>query len=532
MAKSFGNRVKLKLPTIPKYVLEGSQLDILAEHLTGMRFGLEKEGLRVDSNTGRLAQTEHPKALGSALTHPHITTDYSEALLEFVTGIHSSPQDAIKELESLQAFASSVLDKERIWPLSMPCLLPDSDIKIPLAYYGESHIGRLKTVYRRGLGFRYGRQMQTIAGVHFNLSFSDSFWSWKAGLKEHSFGSDLRSARDAGYFQTIRNFRRIQWLMMLMTGASPSLDESFRVLATDRFQIAGRTRLAAGATSLRMSDLGYQSSAQESINICFNQLDTYCGTLSKAVHYPWPTYQGLGLQDAHGFKQLNNAVLQIENEYYSSIRPKRAQQSNERPVRALFNRGVEYLEVRAIDLNPFARNGISDHEACLITLLMTVSALSDSPINTPDECSAINGINARSTWSGRLSEQGLDDKSSFKEAGQQFLNQLDPVAELLNKAFGSEAFSEALADACRRLNGSDPLLSDEIEQVAYQNGHLEFGLETANRHHARWQELEPNSELVKEMSLEASDSLSAEKKLADSNEGTFDAFVDAYVNQP
>lgn len=517
---------------MPKEIFDGSQFDTLAEHLTGMRFGLEKEGLRVDSQTGKLAQTEHPKALGSALTHPHITTDYSEALLEFVTGIHISPQAAIEELETLQAFASSILNQERIWPLSMPCLLPASDKNIPLAYYGESHVGRLKTVYRRGLGFRYGRQMQTIAGVHFNVSFSDSFWTWKAGLEGHSSKLDLRSIRDAGYFQTIRNFRRIQWLIMLLTGASPSLDESFRVLATDRFRITGRTRLAEGATSLRMSDLGYQSSAQESINICFNQLDTYCETLSKAVHCPWPTYQGIGLQDEQGFKQLNTAILQIENEYYSSIRPKRVQLSNERPVRALFNRGVEYLEVRAIDLNPFARNGISDHEACLITLLMTVSALSDSPINTPDEHSMLNGINARSTWSGRLSEQGLDDRSSFKEAGLQFLNQLDPVAELLNKAFGSDGYSEALADARLRLGGNHPLLSAEIEQKASQNGHLEFGLEIANRHHAGWQSLKPNTELARELSLEVAASLRAEKNLADSNEGTFDAFVETYVNQP
>ena len=204
-----------------------------------MRFGLEKEGLRVDRETGKLAQTPHPKALGSALTHPHITTDYSEALLEFVTGTHASPQAAIQELEELHAFASTVLGHERIWPLSMPCQLPDSDADIPLAYYGESHIGRLKTVYRRGLGFRYGRQMQTIAGVHFNLSFSDDFWSWKATLDGHPDGTDSRLIRDNGYFQTIRNFRRIQWLIMLLTGSSPSVDESFRLLATDRFKVSG-----------------------------------------------------------------------------------------------------------------------------------------------------------------------------------------------------------------------------------------------------------------------------------------------------
>lgn len=524
--------MQLKLPTIPQRVFDECHTESFAERLAGMRFGIEKEGLRVHASNGQLADTPHPKALGSALTHPHITTDYSEALLEFVTGTHASPQAAIQELAQLHAFANSVLPDERIWPLSMPCWLPESDQDIPLAYYGESHIGRLKTVYRRGLGFRYGRQMQTIAGVHFNLSFNDEFWAWKASMNGHPDGSDTRVMRDSGYFQTIRNFRRIQWLMMLLTGASPSVDDSFRLLATDRFRVSGRTRLAEGATSLRMSDLGYQSAAQESINICFNQLDTYCDTLAKAVHHPWPTYEGLGLKDDNGFKQLNTAVLQIENEYYSSIRPKRVQQAGERPVRALINRGVEYLEVRAIDLNPFARNGISDHEASLITLLMTASALADSPPNSDEECVAINGVNARTSWAGRRVDQRYDQQSTLKQAGLRFLATLDPVAEALNQSFRTESFTGALEDARLRLDGTCPLLSEEIEQAALAEGHLAFGLAQAHQHHENWKTVTPSKEQLALMEKEAADSLLAEQTMAASNEGSFDAFVDAYIHQP
>ena len=323
--------MQLKLPTISPHILQETHFRCFEPTLYRHAVRARKRRSSCRPISGDLAQTPHPKDLGSALTHPHITTDYSEALLEFVTGTHGSPHAAIQELEELHIFASSVLKDERIWPLSMPCQLPESDSNIPLAYYGESHIGRLKTVYRRGLGFRYGRQMQTIAGTHFNLSFSDDLWAWKAALEGHPDGTDHRLIRDHGYFHTIRNFRRIQWLVMLLTGSSPSVDESFRLLATDRFTVTGRTRLAEGATSLRMSDLGYQSAAQESINICFNHLETYCNTLSNAVHHPWPTYEGLGLKDDHGFKQLNTAVLQIENEYYSSIRPKRIQQLENDP---------------------------------------------------------------------------------------------------------------------------------------------------------------------------------------------------------
>ena len=523
--------MQLKLPSIPSHVLQPRQLEALRGHLSGMRFGIEKEGLRVDAKTGELARTPHPNALGSPLTHPHITTDYSEALLEFVTDIHNSPKEAINELQQLQIFANSVLENERIWPLSMPCLLPESDTDISLAYYGESHIGRLKTVYRRGLGFRYGRQMQTIAGVHFNLSFSDDFWLWKAALDAHPDESDIRNIRDVGYFRTIRNFRRIQWLIMLLTGSSPSVDESFRLLATDRFRISGRTRVAEGATSLRMSDLGYQSAAQESINICFNELDTYCNTLFNAVHCPWPTYEGLGLKDKNGFKQLNVAVLQIENEYYSSIRPKRIQQPGERPVRALINRGIEYLEVRAIDLNPFAQNGITEYEASLITLLMTASALADSPFNSPEERIAIDRINARASWAGRRTDQRFDERSSLKEVGIQFLATLDPVAESLNHAFQSNSFTGALEDAQLRLSGTYPLLSEEIEHAAMNDGHLEFGLARAQQHHDDWKTVSlPPQEMVA-MKYEAKQSLQTEEQITDSNQGSFDAFVKAYINQ-
>jgi len=524
--------VHLKLPTVPQITATESERHALVEHLKGMRFGLEKEGLRVVRNDAKLAQTPHPSALGSALTHPNITTDYSEALLEFVTGTHATPHAALAELDGLQGYAATVLaDAERIWPLSMPCWLPESDCDIPLAYYGESHIGRLKTVYRRGLGFRYGRQMQTIAGVHFNLSFSDAFWAWRAAQDGHPDGLDPRQMRDTGYFETIRNFRRIQWILMLLTGASPAVDESFRLVATDRFQVSGRSRVAQSATSLRMSDLGYQSTAQESINICFNYLDTYCESLSEAVRRPWPTYEGIGLKDEQGFKQLNTAVLQIENEYYSSIRPKRIQAAGERPVRALINRGIEYLEVRAIDLNPYARNGISETEAGLITLMMTAAAVAPSPLFSDAECEAINGLNARTTWAGRRSPQRYDAKRSLYEAAIEFFDPLDALAAMLDNAQNVTYHTDALLDARMRLSGDCPLLSEDVEEATNNEGHLAFGLKMAELHHSTWTRYVDTSENTR-LADTARASLEQESQLAAANEGTFDAFVAAYVNQP
>lgn len=520
-----------QLPTFDRSALDFLEQSDCVEIFSGFRFGIEKEGLRVD-HRGQLAQSPHPKTLGSKLTHPGITTDYSESLLEFVTGIHATPFAALDEIDQLQTFADRALGDEIIWPLSMPCQLPEDDHDIPLAYYGESHIGRLKTVYRRGLGYRYGRQMQTIAGVHFNLSFPDSLWDQLGRIRPTLLVDDARTRRDRGYFHTIRNFRRIQWLMLLLTGASPSMHDSFRLLALDRFRIRGDTRLAPVATSLRMSDLGYQSAAQASINICFNQIETYCASLQDAVSRPWAPYEGIGLVDDDGFRQLNTAILQIENEYYSSIRPKRVQEPGERPVRALLNRGVQYLEVRAVDLNPFARSGISETEAALITLLMTAAALSQDESMTDEECQRIDRINARAAWRGREAGQQVQDGLTCRNAALAWLAPLDSLASRLDEAQAVTHHRDALIDARVRLSGDCPLLSDEVYRSVTHQGHLNFGLELGLHHqsHRRQQGLSPA--IQDHLSALVSRSWADDALIGPADQGTFEDYVSAYVNQP
>jgi glutamate--cysteine ligase len=131
----------------------------------GLR-GVEKEALRVTAD-GYLAQTPHPAGLGSALTNRYITTDFSEALLEFVTPALGSTWETLQVVCDIHQFAYQQLGDELLWCASMPCRIP-AEADIPLARYGDSNVGRMKTVYRRGLGHRYGRNMQTISGVHFN----------------------------------------------------------------------------------------------------------------------------------------------------------------------------------------------------------------------------------------------------------------------------------------------------------------------------------------------------------------------------
>jgi len=268
------------------------------ERLRGCLHGIEKESLRI-SPDGALARTPHPLALGSALTHPTITTDYSEALLELITPVSSSIEDVFDSLDRIHRFTYAQLGDERLWTESMPCLLPARDADIPIGWYGTSNIGMLKHVYRRGLAIRYGKAMQCIAGIHYNFSLPPQLW---ASLQERE--GDSRSARDyqsARYMALIRNFRRYAWLLMYLFGASPVVCGSFLQGRDHRLQRLGEKSLYLPyATSLRMSDLGYNNNAQSGLNICYNSLENYISSLQEAISIPYPPYEALGTHDVEG----------------------------------------------------------------------------------------------------------------------------------------------------------------------------------------------------------------------------------------
>ncbi|HTM59490.1 MAG TPA: glutamate--cysteine ligase, partial [Burkholderiales bacterium] len=285
-------------------------MKLAPERLRGIRRGIEKESLRVRPD-GTLAQTLHPQALGAALTHPHITTDFSESQLELITGAHTSVERCLEELTHIHQVVYKHIGDEVLWCASMPCNLP-ADNLIPIGRYGTSNVGRAKTVYRLGLSHRYGRRMQAISGIHYNFSLPD--------------------VTDEQYFGLIRNFRRASWLLLYLFGASPTVCASF--IAGRRHELAELapgTFYAPHATSLRMGRLGYQSDAQASLCVSYNNLEHYTASLYDALTQPYQDYERIGIRDGDDYKQLNTTLLQIENEFYSSIRPKRRIKRGERP---------------------------------------------------------------------------------------------------------------------------------------------------------------------------------------------------------
>ena len=347
--------------------------------LSAINRGIEKESLRISAD-GKLAQTPHPASLGSALTHSSITTDYSEALLEFITPVNTSIEDSLSTLEDIHSFVYQQLDDEILWAASMPCIVT-GDEGIPVAQYGSSNVARMKTVYRYGLGHRYGRLMQAIAGVHYNFSMPRAYWD-QAWSDAGSPGTidDYISER---YLGLIRNFRRYSWLLIYLFGASPAVCSSF-LRGRDNhglqaFDKEARSLYLPYGTALRMGDLGYNSDAQKHLSVCYNSLDNYVETLHSAIMQPHPQYQRFSSGQNGDYQQLNDSLLQIENEFYSPIRPKRIARPGETPLNALVRAGIEYIEVRCVDVSPFSPVGLDAAQIRFLDTFLLFCLLEESP---------------------------------------------------------------------------------------------------------------------------------------------------------
>ncbi|WP_428775097.1 glutamate--cysteine ligase [Vibrio sp.] len=413
--------------------------------------GVERETLRYQ-NDGKLATTPHPQGLGSAFTNQWITTDFAESLLEFITPVSHDIETLLAQLEDIHHFAQLNLKDERLWPLSMPCYVADED-DIQLANYGSSNSGRMKTLYREGLKRRYGSLMQIISGVHFNFSFSESFWDALFGEQDEQSRSDAKSA---AYFGLIRNYYRFGWLIPYFFGASPALCPSFirgRETALP-FENIGQTLYLPHATSLRLSDLGYTNNAQSSLKIGFNSLDQYLDGLNSAIRTPSEQFAKIGVNVDGEHRQLNSNVLQIENELYAPIRPKRVAQSGEKPSQALARGGVEYIEVRSLDVNPFSAIGISDQQVRFLDLFLIWCVLSDSELM--DDCELTCW---RDNWNRVISEgrkPGLNlqigchgEVLTLNDWAHRVFDDLEQIARMMDDA--SDLPTRAYSEVCQQL---------------------------------------------------------------------------------
>jgi glutamate--cysteine ligase len=501
-----------------------------APFIRGGRRGLEKESLRVDA-AGRLSRKPHPKALGAALTHPHLTTDYSEALLEIVTPPLASNWESLQFLCDMHGFVHRRLDSEQLWPSSMPGLL-DAEQTIPIAEYGSSNPGRVKTIYRHGLGRRYGRTMQAIAGVHFNYSLQPEFWRhWQRERAEQLTDADFRSA---GYMGLVRNFRRLAWLTIYLFGASPACGKSFEPRGHPGLEAFDRdTWYGPYATSLRMSDLGYRNGDHARWTISANSLADYLAGMRAALTTPDPAFAAMGVNVDGEYRQLNSNVLQIENEYYSAVRPKPPKTSKQRPLLALQSGGVEYVEVRTLDLSVGDPVGVNQAELRFLETLLIYCLLTDSPAITTTEQAEIAERELRVALHGRrpgLQLPVAGAERGLRDWGLRLMDELGVVAAALD----ADGEDYAAAVAAQRSALEEPDRTPSARFVAamaeHGGGFYDYVLRLAAEQRDYFLRLPVDAEHEAALERIASDSLAAAEALERATTMSLDDYLATEIN--
>jgi glutamate--cysteine ligase len=503
--------------------------------LRGIQRGYERECLRVDGQ-GKLALTSHPSALGSKLTHPWITTDYSEALLEFITPPSSDPEFPLDFLRDIHRFSAMKLDtladKEVMWAGSMPCIL-SKDSDIPLADYGTSNSAKMKYVYREGLGLRYGRHMQTIAGAHYNWSLPQAFWAHL-----HAFEKSKLSLQDfisERYFGLIRNFLRFGWLVPYLFGASPAICESFlQGRKVDLLTLVPGTLYGPYATSLRMSDLGYQNKAQDKLHVSFNSLLEYTSALESAIRTPDPFYEEMGVKskvDGH-WQQLSTNLLQVENEFYAGIRPKRIGKHGERPAKALQTYGVEYIEMRLFDLNPMVDIGILPEQSTFADVLLLMCLFRDSPPISAREQAENDENKRRIVNRGRQPDLHLlvhNREQPFQPIAQALFDDMAPFAEMLDAAYETDRYATTMGILRQRIDKPELTPSAQVLAAAREvGGYFKYAKQMAERHHASLLAEPLDTATTARFEASVVDSLAEQKTIEAADTLSFEDYVVAY----
>ncbi|BAO45169.1 glutamate--cysteine ligase [Thiolapillus brandeum] len=496
------------------------------------RFGLEKESLRV-AESGGIALTPHPAALGAALTHPHITTDYSEALLELVTPPFEDFTQALDCLEELHLYVHGKLEQEFLWATSMPCILAGGDA-IPIATYGSSNPGMMKYVYRVGLGNRYGRTMQVIAGVHYNFSLDESFWPMYQNLLGEN--GDPGQFRDRHYMGMVRNLQRYGWLIPYLFGASPAVCKSFFTdKEPDLLVFDDTTYYEPYATSLRMGDIGYQNRKEEGMGIkaSYDDLSSYVSSLARATCTPCPVWEAIGVKVDGEYRQLNANQLQIENEYYSSVRPKQICADMETPAHALQERGIEYVELRSLDVNAYHPLGVDETQLRFLHVFMLYCLLRESPAIS---CVERKEIDRNLIW---VAHQGRDPLLKLQRGGRavlfrdwarELLQAMEPLAELLGEQGSDGKYEASLNEQQQKLDDAALTPSGRMLDEMRENGEgfYQFARRLSREQWRYFASRQIDPVFEQQLQDLAEQSMARQLELEQASGGSFDAYLERY----
>ncbi len=499
-----------------------------AQLLSGNLMGVEKEGLRV-SRKGGLSQAPHPKNLGCALTHPNITTDFSESLLELVTPPMSDAKSVLGFLQDTQHYLYCRLPKDQnFWPASMPCVIR-GETYIPIAQYGSSNRAKMKTIYRQGLANRYGSVMQTIAGIHFNYSFSEKF------IKKCNQFSAVGQSQDEAYMALTRNVVRYGWVIPYLFGASPAVCKSFLkgYHKHTLIEFNESTLYEPYATSLRMGDIGYQNLREDEAGVKanYNSLDHYVHSLKSGMSASCSEYERIGIKKNGHYQQLNTNILQIENEYYASVRPKPLVEVGQKPLDSLSDQGIAYIELRSLDVNPSLPMGIDKQQIHFLEVFLLFCLLKDSPAISTREQFEIDGNDQLIAHEGRKPNLRLKYQTkeiSIAELGGQLATDLDLCATLFGKDYQAQ-----VGDICRRFSNPELTPSAQIlERMRNKNqGFFDDTNTFAKQYRREFLAKDINQAHFDYLDAQAESSCKHQREIEESDTIGFDEFLSQYFEQ-
>jgi glutamate--cysteine ligase len=378
--------------------------------------------------------------------------------------------------------------------------------------------------------------MQAIAGVHFNYSFPDHFWPVLADvLHPRDSGQAFRSE---SYFSLLRNYRRHGWIVLYLFGNSPALCPSF----LQGRKVDGLEPLEPGslyapyATSLRMSDLGYRNKSQAGLNVSVNSLDHYVRDLTTAISTPNPDYEKIGVQVDGEYAQLNANILQIENEYYSFIRPKRVTQSGERPTRALQRAGVQYVEMRSLDASIFDPVGVNQNKLRFLEAFAAFCVLRDShPIENSeqDELDGNHAIVAREGRRPGLMLRRAGREVRLSDWAAEIIDSMRGLCELLDEGDAQRPYLTALELQEEKIHdvSRTPAARSLHEMRTNQESFFNFALRMSKVHQSYFKDLlSPNSSRQEEFAAEAAESIEQQARIEASDTISFDEYLARYFS--
>ncbi|MEO5655944.1 MAG: glutamate--cysteine ligase, partial [Nitrosospira sp.] len=486
---------------------------------------------------GSISLSPHPIELGAALTHPHITTDYSEALLELITPALSDGKETLDFLMNLHKYVCANINDELLLAASMPVgALQDS--AIPIARYGSSNVGMMKHIYRRGLGYRYGRCMQVIAGIHFNYSLPEQFWPEYQQSMKHT--GDLQSFITNAYMEMIRNLQRYGWLILYLFGSSPAVSKSFVDSRNSAFshtleKFDETSYYKPFATSLRMSEIGYVNPVQAMFHISFNSLDEYIRDLAGATTISYLDYEKIGVKAGGQYRQLNTNFLQIENEYYTSVRPKQPTIPNERPLKALRNRGIEYIEMRSLDIDIFEPAGISIETTRFLEALSLHCLFRGNSGHDLKQHEEVNNNALSVANQGRDPALKLFDKGraiSLQDWALRLCEEMQEICEVLDKGNDNKPYTQALRKQIEVVRHSE-LTSSARMLSAMRDQKLsitELVLQKSDEYTRYFQNATLDASVKKSFDFQVEASLEQQKRLDTMSEIPFERYLNNYFS--